>query len=157
MRNGFRAGLERARQAKKPPPRPEPKPAKPAEAATTAKPVEKPEAPPDSVIRHVCGHHSGVRYLSGYVCPACLGKARRERNLRKNARRGERDGTNGGRLPGGSAYLVSYDSATQTWGGTLEIPAADGAPARCFTDSASGVMKLLRQLDGKFREAQGTT
>ena len=50
------------------------------------------------------------------------------------------------RLPGGSAFAVTYDSATQTWSGTLTVPGV-GA----LTASHSGVFTLLSNLDDQYR------
>jgi hypothetical protein len=49
-------------------------------------------------------------------------------------------------LPDGSRFDVAYDAVAQAWSGTLSVPAAG-----TFTASASGVFKLLAQLDAQYR------
>ena len=59
-----------------------------------------------------------------------------------------------GRLPHGARFELQYDSASQTWSGTLTIPKPDGKPS-VMTDKASGVFGLLSKLDGQYRAIEG--
>lgn len=59
-----------------------------------------------------------------------------------------------GRLPHGARFELDYDSASQTWSGTLTIPTPDGKPS-VVTGNASGVFQLLSKLDGQYREIEG--
>jgi hypothetical protein len=59
-----------------------------------------------------------------------------------------------GRLPHGACFEMNYDSASQTWSGTLTIPKPDGKPS-VVTDKASGVFRLLSKLDSQYREIEG--
>ena len=54
----------------------------------------------------------------------------------------------------GARFEMDYDSASQTWSGTLTIPTPDGKP-RVLTDKASGVFGLLSKLDGPYRQIEG--
>src|SRR5262249_23487891 len=58
------------------------------------------------------------------------------------------------RLPHGARFELEYDSASQTWSGTLTIPTPGGKPS-VVTDKASGVFRLLSKLDGQYREIEG--
>lgn len=56
-----------------------------------------------------------------------------------------------GRLPHGARFVVDYDAGKECWSGTLTV---DG---QVYTDSASGVFKLLQRLDRQFRESPPAT
>jgi hypothetical protein len=79
MSNGFRAGLNRAREAKPqqaPPQRPAPAAQKQG-APPKGAPPPRPEAPRDSVIRHLRSHVVGVANHASSLCPRCMNEARR--------------------------------------------------------------------------------
>src|SRR5262249_21758631 len=59
-----------------------------------------------------------------------------------------------GRLPHGARFELEYDSASQTWSGTLTIPTPDGKPS-VLTDKASGVVGLLHNPARKSRAMAG--
>ena len=85
---------------------------------------------------------------------ALLRRAEKERRRMQEAQRpagGEKaDRAEGGRLPDGSRFEVSYDAATERWTGTLTVPTPDGAPAT-FSRSGSGLFRLLIGLDSQYR------
>jgi len=58
-----------------------------------------------------------------------------------------------GRLPHGARFELDYDSASQTWSGTLTIPTPEGKPT-VVTDKATGVFRLLSKLDAQYREIE---
>jgi hypothetical protein len=58
----------------------------------------------------------------------------------------------GGRLPDKAEFHAVYDAATQSWSGSLVIPGLES-----FDNSASGVFRLLRQLDRSYRQTLGAT
>ena len=51
------------------------------------------------------------------------------------------------RLPHGATFEVRYDATSETWSGRLTIGEA------MFSGQASGVFKLLTQLDDKYRKS----
>lgn len=55
-------------------------------------------------------------------------------------------GTATTRLPDGAKFAVVYDATQMQWTGTLTIG------AQVFTDAASGLHKLLSQLDRQYRQ-----
>ncbi|MFO0881814.1 MAG: hypothetical protein U0840_31340, partial [Gemmataceae bacterium] len=54
------------------------------------------------------------------------------------------------RLPAGSRFEVTYDATGQQWSGSLTVPTSGGSLAT-FTGSASGVFRLLGDLDKQYR------
>ena len=140
----FRAFLEKRKATKEaatatPPPKAKAKAKSPAV-----------ELPPREIVRHSCGCKIGVLYLQGQPCPGCTARRRRERNA---ARREARDGRGAkqGRLPHGSHFDVSYDATAGLWSGKLEVIL--GGQTATFEASASGVARLLSDLDGLYRSA----
>lgn len=120
----------------------------------------KPSPPPPSVslpvatVVYHCGHQHPVADFRGAFCPACRNKAGRDRAERNRAKRAtvhqERPNAEQ-RLPDGATFHVAYDATAVQWTGTLTI--RDGANSETtFTASASGVFRLLRELDGAYRE-----
>jgi hypothetical protein len=95
-------------------------------------------------------------------CKACRERKRLEEEEAAKARKAEKqqraaegvrshkkklvsDGTE--RLPDGAKFEVVYDAARTQWTGTLTIG------DKVFTGAASGVFKLLNQLDRQYRES----
>src|SRR3954452_17874638 len=96
--------------------------------------------------------------MLGRDCKACRERKQREqeedaerRRVEKERRKAERPAATkqhpqqGGRLPDGSRFEVTYDGAAQRWAGTLTVPSPGGAAA--FSGSASGLFTLLAELD----------
>lgn len=52
------------------------------------------------------------------------------------------------RLPHGSTFHVSYDADAGRWSGSLAVPGAGE-----FTGTATGVFRLLSELDNLYRQA----
>jgi hypothetical protein len=72
----------------------------------------------------------------------------------------QRDRAKKGRLPDGSVYQKKYDAATQTWSGSLFVPAGDGENYVTFEGTAEGSFKLEDRLDTAYRDwlkGQGQT
>jgi hypothetical protein len=130
---------------------PEPAPAPDPAPAPKAR-TQKQEEPPGSVITYGCGHKIGVRYLQGGTCPACVKRRRRERGPGREGRRLQKEQRreDAGRLPDGSRFEAVYDAGTKSWTGTLAFAGPGGEPVTLI-DTAGGVMKLLRALDGQYR------
>jgi hypothetical protein len=107
-------------------------------------------------LTYSCGHQKLIEKITARVCPACndaalaqARKAKKERNIANRAAKtpGAPKHTEG-RLPDGADFRVIYDANTQTWTGTLTI---DGMEP--FMDTASGVFRLLSNLDAQYRAA----
>jgi hypothetical protein len=132
------------KEAKAPPPAPEVPPVRP---APPSEPGPAPEAldRPARSVTYSCGCKVGARQFRTHPCPGCARKLQEARAERKEPRGG------GGRLPDGSSFNVVYDAAKVSWSGSLTVPLADGP--RRFEAQASGVMKLLRELDRLYRAA----
>jgi len=56
------------------------------------------------------------------------------------------------RLPDGSTFSMKYDGATCQWTGSLTMFGSDPLICTHFEGQHTAVMKLLAQLDGKYRE-----
>jgi hypothetical protein len=102
---------------------------------------------------------------AGRPCPACRQKAEAERAAqlesarqakeRKQHEKTERQEkprrqTGPRRLPHGSCFNVAYDESRQAWSGILTVP-GEGE----WTASASGVFRLLQQLDQQYWLSKG--
>jgi hypothetical protein len=116
--------------------------------APPSKPARPPkaEAPTDNVVTYACGCRVGVANLRGRACPAC---ARKSRAAAKARHEEARKGRVAGRLPDGSAFLLTYDAAATEWSGVLTVGTLS------FDAKASGVVKLLGVLDAMYRRAGG--
>jgi hypothetical protein len=99
----------------------------------------------------------------GRDCRACREKKRLEQEEASQRRRAEKErrriqqaaqvkspGPEGGRLPDGSRFDVSYDAEKQRWSGTLTVPSPDGEPAT-YCGSGSALFPLLTGLDAQYR------
>jgi hypothetical protein len=126
-------------------------------------PAPKPKRKPAPELSFACGHARKAAKVLGQPCPACRDKARSDaKKVAKGARKARRaarppresaapaDGKAPGRLPHGSEFVVGYDAAGPAWSGTLTVPRGDGRLV--FMAGCSGVVKLLRALDGLYRE-----
>ena len=129
------------RKAKGASPAPQPEPAKakadPAKAET---------------ITAACGHQLHVRHLRSTPCPSCVRANAKRRHAEKQDRQAEQKAWrrgDAGRLPDGARFEVEYDAVARMWAGRLVIG------EQVYGDMASGVFTLLRQLDAKYRAAQG--
>lgn len=96
--------------------------------------------------------------------PPTDAKIKRKRNRPgKKVTPGQRDAKSG-RLPDGSKFTVVYSAEKQEWSGSLEIPDASigeqlqsgAAAAGAFHSSASGVFRLLANLDAEYRRFKDT-
>lgn len=131
--------------------RPKPEPSAPIPAVTV------PDGAP-LVVASIVKAVNPSAFRCGHVvpfdldCPSCVSRRRVEKKKAGHAKRIDRMGTAihpanpHGRLPDLSAFAVWYDAAKQTWTGTLEVA---GHPP--FAASASGVFRLLQELDGMYR------
>ena len=109
--------------------------------------------PPPPVLVYACGHKVGIKNLTDEVCPGCVNNRRRQKNASrtKKVRAGlEKDEAN--RLPNGSTFDVIYDSIQKKWCGTLNIFEPTISNQLRFQGSASGVFRLLRELDQQYRD-----
>jgi hypothetical protein len=83
-------------------------------------------------------------------CTACREKKRAEEVKAQAANRSEKrqpSPRDMARLPDGAKFDVVYDATRTEWTGTLTVG------GQVFTGVASGVLKLLRQLDRKYQES----
>lgn len=149
----MREYIRQAREKRTAPPAPaQPQPAadpKPVRAKV-AKP-QKVEADVKLVVTRSCGCREAVLYLQKSNCPGCVAKSRRNRNRQKQGEPGQSPKKlldQPGRLPHGAHFDVTYDAEKMEWSGTLTVN------GQVFEGSVSGVMTLLRTLDGQFRENQ---
>lgn len=55
------------------------------------------------------------------------------------------------RLPDGSSFVASYDAAREQWTGTITVG------DKTLSGTATGVFKLLQQLERQFRESEPPT
>jgi hypothetical protein len=86
-------------------------------------------------------------------CQACREKKQQEEQQAAQLRRQERQRGRvlRERLPDQARFEVVYDAASESWSGTLTIGTTT------FTDTASGVFRLLEQLDRQYRDFQAGT
>jgi hypothetical protein len=145
------------------------KKAAPPPAPPASSPLPKPGAPPVVVWEEVtaaCGHverfglfedkkdrfrDARRQKITDRPCKAC--RAARQQALeaeqaRRPVERFQRHRLKG-RLPDGAVFHVRYAAATETWSGTLTVG------EQVLTGTASGVMRLLSQLDDVWRAVQG--
>jgi hypothetical protein len=103
---------------------------------------------------------------AGRPCAACRQKAhqeslaqaeraRQEKALRTETAKAQQPPAQpipqrGRRLPHGSNFNVTYDATKLEWSGTLTVP-QEGT----FTESASGIIGLLKKLDSQYWRAAG--
>jgi hypothetical protein len=105
---------------------------------------------------------------AGRACPSCRRKAYEERLVQEEKARQEKAQRKAEaaekqvktvtqpekpvqverRLPHGSAFNVSYDATKAEWHGSLVVPDKGE-----FTATASGVFRLLQQLDRQYRQS----
>ena len=163
-RPSLREAARRGAPAKHPP-----QPAGPAAPTTPAPRTEQ--------VRAKCGHavpfvlypdgrdrfrDDRRRHVTDRDCPECRQKAHEARTAaemraarERRAGKAKQEAQIKDRLPHGSRFdgLV-WDAENGKWSGTLSVPdpTAEGG-ARTFTASASGVFRLLRTLDGMYRES----
>jgi hypothetical protein len=110
----------------------------------------KPTKAPPAVVKHTCGREQPLAAIAGTPCLTCLSQRRRDRAARKHAKRQVKhpEKVQTPRLPDGAAFTVAYDAATETWTGSLTVE------GHTFTGSASGVFKLLAQLDRQYQQQE---
>lgn len=118
------------------------------------KPTPAPTAPEPSPgpFRYACGHKVG----NPGNCPCCVSANRKAKAAKKAAIHQQKKAAvlnDRGRLPDGSRFDVLYDAPSGTWTGSLVIPGPNSPIT--LTGSASGVFKLLQQLDEKYRGRPG--
>lgn len=106
---------------------------------------------PKPSVTHACGHARTIKEVEGSYCPACIKATRQKAIQRKAERRKAQEAKVGGsqdsRLPDGAVFSVTYSAERTMWGGCLVIGSQN------FQGEASGVFKLLEQLDRKYRES----
>lgn len=130
-----------------------------APTAANVLPASAPPGPTADTIKFSCGHTRAVVKVANRPCPQCVDDRLAANRLRyKNSAAARRDRTpTHGRLPDGATFDVRYDAAAEAWTGTLTIPAAVATELageladKIFTGSASGVFRLLQDLDGRYR------
>jgi hypothetical protein len=122
-----------------------------ANADVTAAPAPKKERP---LVQGSCGHFT-KRGKPGQPCGPCRNKAeveaaiaRRQEMARPSVPKFKRLDAKAGRLPDRARFVLEFEESAQRWKGTLEIPGL--VP---FSDSSSGVFKLLTKLDQQYRKA----
>jgi len=124
--------------------------AKAAQPATNPAAQPAAAAAPPAVVKHSCGCEPPLAAVAGAPCPACLSRIRRERAARKHAKQQTMHSQKyqTPRLPDGAVFTVAYDAASETWKGSLVVE------GQTLTASASGVFRLLTQLDRQYRQQQ---
>lgn len=117
---------------------------------------KKDNSPPAERWYFACGHYVTKAGVAHDSCRKCINTARKaesaEVRVAKDLARGARraDNRSAPRLPDKSEFYVWYDAKTETWSGTLTVSmCADGGIV--FDGEASGVFKLLQQLDAQYR------
>jgi len=91
-------------------------------------------------LLYACGHPAKHKVSPNQLCPPCTQAHRNAKFAKKAAAMNAKT-----RLPDGARFNVSYCAATQSWSGHLEIPECP-----LFEGSASGVFRLLQNLDGQY-------
>jgi hypothetical protein len=97
------------------------------------------ECEPRVILTYSCGHKIGARFLQGSKCPHCQAQARKGRQPRQRVRPEAR-------LPHGASFLAVYDAAAEQWSGLLTVD------ERTFEAQASGIFRLMTELDRRYRE-----
>jgi hypothetical protein len=111
------------------------------------KPAKKPRGP---AVKYRCGHETAAAHFAGQDCPACRNEQRRQKNAKRRAElesAPRADKYAADRLPDGARFHVAYDATAERWSGVLSIPGCGD-----IRSSASGVFRLLRDLDQAFRQ-----
>jgi hypothetical protein len=89
-------------------------------------------------------------------CAACRQKAEAEKELaakqKKQATPAHQAPATTPRLPDGSAFNVTYDATKKEWRGSLTVPGKGE-----LTAAASGVFRLLRELEQQYLKSAGQT
>jgi hypothetical protein len=102
-----------------------------------------------AILHHSCGHPIDLKGLVTGNCGSCAAKNRQERLARWKGKKREQAESKNQRLPDGSEFHVKYDSGKKLWSGELVcFPPGDG---KTFSAEASGVFRLLSELDAKYR------
>lgn len=118
-------------------------------------PSQKPETTQEQVTFR-CGHRVGVGYFQGRDCTDCQNERNRKKAIKKRvlyekymAKKGDVKSAHDQRLPDGSVFRVVYDAGSKAWSGLLNVP--QGGSSTDFRGTASGVFRLLQDLDNQYR------
>jgi hypothetical protein len=95
--------------------------------------------PPTRVV-YTCGHEG-----CNVLCDACFAKRKQAKAQKRRESKFRKSDVQ--RLPDGATFDVKFDAAAGMWRGTLII---GDAP---FESEASGVFRLLQNLDAMYRKA----